>query len=292
MGDTTRTMWRPLKRVETLSMKEARLQVHYGVQWLARVARAYIAPREDDHHTNLGWADHLDGFTTHELPDGSQLCLRLMPLTLVFLRNGTEQRSLSLDDRNDAAIRHWLNEVVSAKRLDPGMLDRPLPYDLPEHAVAAGESYQTAGLTGELGELASWFSNGVLALERARQHMIARGFKAPDVRCWPHHLDLDSLVSFGGGRTSGLGFEPGDDYYDEPYFYVSVYPAPPVVALPLLPAIGSWHTHHFTAAIATASKILVAEHQQVGIDAFLDAAIDAVIKLHELNSTSDVSVRK
>lgn len=291
MGDTTRTMWRPLKRVETLSMREARLHVHYGVQWLARVARAYIAPREDDHHTNLGWDDDLNGFITHELPDGSQLCLRLMPLTLVFLRDGTEQRSLSLNDRNDAGIRHWLNEAVNAKSLDPRMLDRPLPYDLPAHVVAAGGSYQTSALTGELGELASWFSNGVLALERARQYVTGRALKAPDVRCWPHHLDLDSLVSFGGGRTSGLGFEPGDDYYDEPYFYVSLYPAPPAAALPLLPAIGYWHTHHFTAAIATASKILVAEDQQVGIDAFLYAAIDAVIKLHESNSTSDVSVQ-
>ena len=49
--------WREIKDVDRSSLREARLQAHYAVQWLARAARAYVTPAPDDHHTNLGWND-------------------------------------------------------------------------------------------------------------------------------------------------------------------------------------------------------------------------------------------
>ena len=79
------------------------------------------------------------------------------------------------------------------------------------------------------------------------------------------------------GRTSGVGFEPGDDYYDEPYFYVSVYPAPDAARLPPLPPIGHWHAKNFTAAVATAQRILQTNDQGADVAAFLRAATDATI---------------
>jgi len=49
---------------------------------------------------------------------------------------------------------------------------------------------------------------------------------------------------------------PGDEYYDEPYFYVSDYPEPDPAALPSLPTLGHWHLRDFVAAVATAHKIV------------------------------------
>jgi len=45
--------WQKLKGIDRLILREARLQAHYALQWLARAARAYVAPRPDDGHTNL-----------------------------------------------------------------------------------------------------------------------------------------------------------------------------------------------------------------------------------------------
>ena len=56
-----------------------------------------------------------------------------------------------------------------------------------------------------------------------------------------------------------------DEYYDEPYFYVSLHPAPHATMLPGLPEVGHWHTDDFTAAITTASKILAAKNQAAGL---------------------------
>src|SRR5262249_18224651 len=77
----------------------------------------------------------------------------------------------------------------------------------------------------------------------------------------------------------GAGLSPGDEYYDEPYFYVSVYPEPDPAALPSLPTLGHWHLRDFMAAIATAHKIAAAKNQQAETDDFLRAAVDGAIKV-------------
>src|SRR5262249_60433661 len=73
----TNPRWRPLRSVDRKRLTGARLNAHYGAQWLARAARAYIPPRPDDSHTNFGWDDRFDGFTSHPLPDASPLGLRI-----------------------------------------------------------------------------------------------------------------------------------------------------------------------------------------------------------------------
>ncbi len=73
-------VWRSLSRVDLIQLKEARLQAHHAVQWLARAARAYALPQPDDGHTSLQWDDGLDGFITHPLEDGSRLRLRINAL--------------------------------------------------------------------------------------------------------------------------------------------------------------------------------------------------------------------
>ena len=63
----TGSQWRSLASVDFAPLREARMQAYYAAQWLARAARAYIRPAPDDGHTNLGWDDGFDGFTTHPL---------------------------------------------------------------------------------------------------------------------------------------------------------------------------------------------------------------------------------
>ena len=77
---------------------------------------------------------------------------------------------------------------------------------------------------------------------------------------------------------NSVGFSPGDHFYDEPYFYVSLYPRPDLASLPPLPAIGHWHADQFTAAVATASRIHEAKDQCGEVEAFLHAATETAIK--------------
>ena len=77
----------------------------------------------------------------------------------------------------------------------------------------------------------------------------------------------------------GAGMSPGDHHYDEPYFYLSVYPAPDPSALPPLPPPGHWHVKDFTGAVATAQAILAMAQPEADVDAFLAVALEAALAL-------------
>jgi len=278
--------WRRLNSVDRGSLGEARLQAHYAVQWLARAARAYVTPAPDDGHTNLGWDDAIVGMTTHALPQGSVLGLIISDLMLAWW-DGPPQagamagaQTISLAGRRDSEIRDWLGRQLAAHAFDAGALDAPSPYQMPEHPLGRGAPYGQPGAA--LGELATWYANANQAMGETRARMGARQIEAPPVRCWPHHFDLDSLIRRGSGTaagTVGVGFAPGDEYYDQPYFYVSCYPPPDVAGLPSLPPIGHWHSHHFTAAVAPADRIVAAGDQQAETLDFLRAATDILISV-------------
>jgi hypothetical protein len=104
------------------------------------------------------------------------------------------------------------------------------------------------------------------------------------VRGWPHHFDLATSISFPAKAADttasmGVGLEPGDGYYDEPYFYVTIDPKPDEAALPPLPSLGHWHTKDFVGAVAPARKILASKNPQAETEVFLDAAVEGAIRL-------------
>ena len=202
-------------------------------------------------------------------------------------------RTLLLEGRTDAQVRHWLGEQVDAAALDALKLDAPSPYEMPAHAITQGAPYDPKDAADSLAELAAWFGNAALSLGIIQKRMIERGLEASPVRCWPHHFDIATLTSLptrSAGVTGyvGAGLSPGDEYYDEPYFYVSVYPRPDPALLPSLPALGHWHQQDFMAAVATARKIVACKHQQAQTDAFLQAAVDAAITVLKLPHPSHV----
>ena len=252
--------WRPVGLADFARLHAARMQAHYATQWLARTARAYIPPEPDDSHTNLDWNDSFNGFITHPFAKDQALGLRLPDLTLALLKARQTVQSLSLHGHSDAEVRDWLGVRMRELKLSPEALDKALPYELPPHPLAQGGRYDAA-LVEPLRELAAWYANGFHALGGLRKRLVSHGLPAPEVRLWPHHFDLDCLTVIGDGAayavpTMGAGFSSGDHYYDEPYFYLSLYPRPELAALPKLDPPGHWHTQEFLAAVASASAIL------------------------------------
>jgi hypothetical protein len=277
--------WRPLEGADAPALGRARLMAHHALQWLARFARAYVPPKPDDSHTSLLWDSGLDGFVSRTLADGSRLSLRLPDLSLGWHagRNTAPGFSLALDRRRDGEALLWLGEIVAAHGLDGQALETEAPYEIPDHAVAHGAAYDVRGAAAGLAELARWFGNGNGVLGRAHRALVAHKLAAGPVSAWPHHFDLATLAavprSGGEDGSVGVGLSPGDEYYAEPYFYVSVYPEPAQAALPKLASVGHWHTHDFTAAIAPAHVIVAAKEQGRATWEFLEGAIDAAIGL-------------
>jgi hypothetical protein len=278
--------WRPLLGIDKGRLREARLQAHYAAQWLARAARAYIPPQPDDGHTSLIWDRAIDGFKTQRLKSGMWLSLQVSNLTLALRRGEglTDTQTIFLSGRTDSEVRKWLGDHFSELNVDASDLDAPSPYEIPAHAIAKGAPYNAVSSADALGELAIWFANAESLLSRIKSKLIGRKFAVSAVCCWPHHFDLATLTTLRKSPTDatgyvGIGLSPGDGYYDEPYFYVSVYPKPDPKMLPTLPMFGHWHTHEFMAAVAPAHKIVAAKDQRLETEEFLDCAVDAALKI-------------
>ena len=278
--------WRPVGLVDHGRLREARFEVHHAVQWLARAARAYVPPQPDDSHSNFGWDDAFGGFTTHALAGDVRLGLKMIDLALVVAnREGDgSEAAFPLRGKADVDARGWLQAQLAARGLNPRGLDAPPPYGIPAHPIAEGAAYRVSEMADALAELAAWFANAHSSLGGIRDQMIAQGLTTSPVRCWPHHFDIATLISFdrvgnaGPARSVNVGLSPGDEYYDEPYFYVSPYPYPDAARLPHLPAIGHWHVQGFTAAITPANRILGARNRQSETEAFLSDAVEASFK--------------
>ncbi len=278
--------WRTLRGIDKARLSEARLQAHYAAQWLARVARAYIPPQPDDGHTSLIWDCAIDGPKTQPLKNGMRLSLQISNLTLALSDgNGPAGvQSIFLSGRTDPEVRKWLGDHLGQRGIDAAGLDAPSPYQIPVHAIAKGAPYDAVRSADALAELAAWFSNAELLLGQIQRRLSERKLAASLACCWPHHFDLAILTTLPKHPADatgyvGIGLSPGDEYYAEPYFYVSVYPQPDPATLPTLPMFGHWHTHEFMAAVAPAHKIVAARNQESETGDFLRCAADVALKI-------------
>ncbi len=273
--------WRLLRQGDPPALSQARLQAHYALQFLAGAARAYIKPEPDDSHTSLAWNGKIGGFATHAFTSGGRLALAIAELTLIYEAPDGESHSIPLHGLSVDAARRALAVRLRSAGIDPTGLDSPSPYEMPDHGLARGEAFDATIFAGALQALALWFDRADEFLAGAVARLRAHNLPAPQPRLWPHHFDLATLSSFpiASGATAyvGAGFSPGDHYYDEPYFYVSIYPQRDVASLPPLPSIGHWRAKDFLAAVATAHMMLAQTELPGEIDGFLREAIEAAI---------------
>jgi hypothetical protein len=277
------TDWRPLEGGDLANLIDARLQAHYAVQWLARIARAYIPPKSDDGHTSLLWNSELNALMTQPLKTNIRFGVRIPHLVVILDDGKSTLETFSLAGCSDSDTRDWLRRSLKTRGLNPSTLDAPPPYELPAHALANGAKYDIRRPQSQaLAELAAWFANAELMLTGLRRQVRERGFAASPVRCWPHHFDIATSISLparnaGVAGSVGVGLSPGDEYYEGPYFYVSIYPEPDPSLLPKLSGDGHWHTHEFTAAVLTWDKVIRAKEQKaVCVDFLHDAAAAAL----------------
>ncbi|MCZ6539453.1 MAG: hypothetical protein O6922_06475 [Chloroflexi bacterium] len=278
----TAEVWQTLGGVAPGALTDARLQLHYAAQVVSAVGASLLEPQPDDSHPNLGWSEELGGLTGHHVPGARSFraALQFAELRLLLLDgNGQTLAEFPLDGRSLDAAMHWLSSAIEANgtALPADGIRRP-PYELPDHPVATGASFSHSA-ENAYAELARWYANAGGALAKLVSHIDG----ASTVRCWPHHFDIATLVVLERtaegdmAKTVGIGLSPGDSSYDEPYWYVSPWPAPDAEILPPLDVAGRWHTEGFTAAVLTGSELTAdgSASQSEKLDNFLDRAFAA-----------------
>jgi len=285
MDGSPQSVWRTVGENDLRKLVEARIQLHWAVQPVMALADCALEPVSDDSQANLGWRDDLEALVGRQRPDGLSAGLRIPDMTLtVFDREGSIAEGLSLGGQTIDSAVLWLEEVVAAR--SGGSSERPIrirDYEMPEHPVATGAVFAVDNPSA-FAELARWFTNGNLVLNE----LTSSDEGWAEVRCWPHHFDLGTIISLessgdaSSGRSIGVGMSPGDTSYPEPYFYVNPYGlADPPTDGPALESGGRWHTDGWFGAVLTATAIGANPRgsQESAVSSFLRGAVDATRNL-------------
>jgi len=279
--------WQLLGSVDPQALADARLQCHYAAQIVSSAGVTCLPAETDDSHTNMGWCGDLSGLAGRVVSPGKplQAALRFADLTLLFL-NGTGAVKLeySLSGRTLDEGYDWLQSAIESHLGHaPARALVRSAYEMPSHPVASGAAF-SASAHERYRELARWYGNAAALLELVRADIQA----ASEVRCWPHHFDIATLIELDHGsnvekpQTVGIGLSPGDGSYDEPYFYVTPYPYPDAPEPMALGGGGMWHTEGWFGAVLTASTLVAgrsAADQRRHASAFVESAVSACRKL-------------
>jgi hypothetical protein len=280
--------WAVLGEPPPDTLTDARLQLHYAAQIVSSVGFTFGDPVPDFNHTNMGWVGELGALASWPTPGGKpfQAALRFQDLTLLFLgADGKIVGVYPMDGRTIDDGYQWLQSSIETHTGRPlsKALFRP-DHELPPHPAGKGTALSSKPTT-PYEELSRWYANADRVLREWQSEYPA----ASPVRCWPHHFDIAFLIHLDAGkdaeesRTIGVGLSPGDESYQEPYFYISPYPYPEKeTSLPALAGEGHWHTEDFIAAVLPASKLVdagSAAAQLRQVEAYVQSAIEGCHRL-------------
>jgi hypothetical protein len=276
--------------LESEQLIEARLQLHYAVQFIAGVGASLAEPQSDFSHTSMQWHPDSQGdrFANRGLFVGSlipatqpfQVALNPISFTSIILDpQGNPLTTFHLAEKTIAEVLNWHKQEIAKLGAEADRIELPV-YGLkefPDHAIAQGGTFDPGQETARQ-LLTSYYANTQqLLLKITAQFPGASG-----IRIWPHHFDIATLIDLphtqNGEPVVGIGMSPGDTNYSDPYWYLYTYPALELDNLPELDGSGFWHKENWIGAVLRASQLSgEGEKQEQQIEAFLNSALKIAI---------------
>ena len=271
----TRTKWQPIRPEESTRLSDSRQQLHHAAQLASAAGISFLDPKPDDSHTALEWVPGLAGLFSRPVPAPTVFRVGVRPTNtalLIATENDQPFAELRLHGKTILDAVEWVRRNVESLGGDAQRYTLKRHYDIPDHSVSMGDTFDTSDRAA-FEELSRWFANGASLVSS-----IARSIhNSSDVRCWPHHFDITTLIRATPEHTIGIGLEPGDQYYDEPYFYVNMHPRPAAASVRSRPLWGggTWHTRDWIGAVLPGSKLGAASAQEQQVREFIDSAVSA-----------------
>jgi hypothetical protein len=196
-------------------------RLHQLAQILAKFNRTYVASKEDDSHTNIGYDPinrRLFSRWTQQLDKRYILSLELNPISFALL-DESYRRELEVVclgktiPQIESELEHALSEVNS----DTDGFLNPMHYEIPEYENA---NQPVENFSEE--DLYEWTDTRALASYAC--HQVQAHFQVrEEVRIWPHHFDTGIYVPLNDSISIGFGLAMQDKFADSSYFYYTAF---------------------------------------------------------------------
>jgi len=270
--------WNDIPSFDENQLKNARLQLHHAAQIPAIIARSFLGEHHEDIHANLGWAQEINALVSRPIPGPSGnafIALQFQHPGILILEESFSTQ-IPLMGNNWNSLFNEVLEILAERGFDKGKISLEQPYknDLP-----AFETYESDFDLNNLEAfevLGSYFSNSNAMLAE----ILADSTEASEIRCWPHHFDIASLLDLGKGKSIGIGMSPGDSSSTLPYYYVNMWPYPDTdkVSLPALSS-GKWNTEGWVGTLLNAEAFAGTPDQKEIIKTFIKESVSAAREL-------------
>jgi len=251
-------LWKRIEKFEPASLVDNRQQLHQAIQNVATVGRTFLPPSDDDCEATLVWIPSSSRMAGKWVQGAIKFRSSINPESFtVHLVDAslTTMNSLSLAGMKQGSVMVWLGEQITLLGLNASEVTLNLPYQLPEYPQAKRKPFDPETSCQKL--LADLYHNAWLVLSQVTNN--AGGFG--ELLIWPHHFDMGTLQivkDTGDPETSasvGVGMSPGDEEFEEPYFYVNVWPYPSIEEFPPL-TNGFWYEDQWVGAVLKISDII------------------------------------
>lgn len=221
--------WEKLTHISTDDLNFVRKQYHLAAQNISVVGRSYLDRSENDENAVLHW---VPGFwrmagkwvSGQNKTFRSSISLKDFNIYLVDQRVNVLAK-FPLHGKTHNQVMIWLEEQILSLGLFSKALNLEMPYRLEEFNNWAKEKF--AEVDPELSiEFGKFYHNTYLLLNELKNLFP----HASECSIWPHHFDESvtfTLKETGDPATNTMvsgGFSPGDQFYQQPYFYVNSWP--------------------------------------------------------------------
>jgi hypothetical protein len=271
--------WKNIKGVDLEVLKATRKALHQAVQIVGALPRHLLPHDPTDGTASLEWSNADKGLqsiavpNSHDLEVRAGLSFKTFSLYIIYADNSAD--SFGMTGKSVVEGLDWLKEELGKMAYAGEKLTLDLPYEIEDYDYSSSLEVDKRALK----QYTRLYRNthGILS------DLVNKWDKAFDIRCWPHHFDLATLIPVETDaegeivKSIGVGLSPGDDGIHEPYLYVNVWPEVDTAALKehSLPA-GHWNAEGWSGAVLTYTELVNSSDQKESFTQFIDIAIQAI----------------
>lgn len=272
--------WETINGVDLATLRAIRKELHQAVQLVSLVPR-YLLPHDPtDGTASLIWNEKNKELESIPVENEEKLeihaGLSFSKFELYLATKETKICSLPLEGKSTQDGLKWLKDELEKIALPANKIAFDLPYEIENYDYSKSLKTDKSALM-EFSRLYQNTNQMLLTL-------VTEWEKAYDIRCWPHHFDLATLITVETDendeilKSIGVGLSPGDEGIDEPYLYVNVWPNvdSSILSKHPLPA-GNWNKDDWAGAVLTYSQLLNQQDQQQSLSTFMETAIQSIL---------------
>ena len=287
-----RDHWPQLDIIDLQYIKPVTHQLHQVVQLISALGKQYAPNCKDDSHTNMGWdidQEWMIGISLSEAQH-TQLAIHPVSMRLIFLQSDQIIAETSFLNKTQEECLKWIKSVFQNHGIPVQQLTIDIHYDLPDHPVANGGTYEMLPLRGYRG-FSKLKSIGKMALT-----VVTNQFPQASSTCiWPHHFDLGTYIPLAqneaGEVTKSIttGMAIADQYSSSPYLYLNPWDSNDhlhTTPFPTITGPAFWHQKDFISAFLKVEDLLSFPKKDQQIEVVLRYFDEALNGAHQLLNIS------